>query len=286
MHRTPKTSLFSPGLHREYQGTHGRLLLLPQGYLLASGDMGECWRWGSKPGYRTIVYLLPSGVQTVVWSQPFYPFGKRSVVLLWNSEVKPDDSGMQPLFFRLKSNVLTWMIINQQSNKCWLSWFVNSYIVFYLHPANRAFLQVFAAFYTGCIVLTREVHTILVLITANHASVWVGLHAHHCSLYLADVGLIWTDFEHGLVLDFEKLGSLPFHRKSLPSSVCCAHIFNPKLPIENGNCGVNVAQMLIIREVDQVVRFSTDCDFSCFRNFDHDIVGRAFNDVEGKNASN
>lgn len=49
---------------------------------------------------------------------------------------------------------------------------------------------------------------------------------------------------------------------------------------------MDVAQVLVIREVDQVVGFTTDCDFACFGDLDHDIIGRSFDDIEGENSSN
>ena len=53
--------------------------------------------------------------------------------------------------------------------------------------------------------LAGQVHAIFVLVAAYHTSIRVGSLTHQGHLDLADVRLVRTDLEHGLVLDLEQL---------------------------------------------------------------------------------
>jgi len=54
-------------------------------------------------------------------------------------------------------------------------------------------------------VLAGHVDAVLVLVAADNTSVGVALLTDQSHLYLADIGLVCSDFEHRFVLYLEKL---------------------------------------------------------------------------------
>jgi hypothetical protein len=56
-----------------------------------------------------------------------------------------------------------------------------------------------------------HVHTVLILVAADHTGIRVGLLTNQRHLYLANVGLVGPNFEHSLILDLKKIALLAFH---------------------------------------------------------------------------
>lgn len=131
---------------------------------------------------------------------------------------------------------------------------IYTYKVFDFHSADRAFFQVLATFYTGSIVLARKIHAVLILITANHARIRMSLLTHQGHFYLADICLIRSDFEDSLISNFEQFAGFALHGQSLPCTIGSAHILNIVLSIAVANRGMDVAEMLVIREVEEIIR--------------------------------
>lgn len=74
-----------------------------------------------------------------------------------------------------------------------------------LDSADGALLEVLAAFDASSIMLARHIDTVLVLITADHTGIGVTLLTNQRHLDLADIGLIGSDLEDCLVLDFKEV---------------------------------------------------------------------------------
>ena len=98
--------------------------------------------------------------------------------------------------------------------------------------------------------LARHVHAVLVLVAADHARVRVAPLTHQRHLDLADVGLVGADLKHRLVLDLEQVTRLALQRQSLPRSIRCTHVLDVVFSIDVGYRRVQVAQMLVVGEVE------------------------------------
>ena len=114
--------------------------------------------------------------------------------------------------------------------------------------------------------LAGHIDTVFVLVAADHTGVWVGLHAYQCHFDLADICLVSADFKDGFIFQFEGIAQLILKGKSFPSTVCRAIVFNVILSFYVSDCGMSVAEVLVVWEIQQIVGFSSYCDFpSCFR---------------------
>ena len=86
------------------------------------------------------------------------------------------------------------------------------------------------------------------------------------------------NFKHGRFLTF--------HRQSLPSAIGSAHVFDVVSTIADTDRRVNIAQVLVIGEVNQIVRFSSDSRFTLIGDLDDSPVSGSFDDGEGEYSSN
>jgi len=114
----------------------------------------------------------------------------------------------------------------------------------------------------------------------------MGSLAHHRSLDFACVGLIWANFEHRLMLDFKKIRMLSLHWQSLPSAISGAHIFNVVSALHDTDSGMDIAQVLIILEMNQVIRLSPNSHFSFVGYLDNSSMGWAFDNGKCQDTSN
>lgn len=130
-----------------------------------------------------------------------------------------------------------------------VSGLVDPHEVFNLHPADGALLQVLGALYARSVMLTGHVHAVFILVAADNASVGMAFLADQSHLYLAGVGLVGANFEHSFVADFEELAAVSLQRQSFPSTVSGAHVLDVELPLRVSDGRVQVAQVLVVREV-------------------------------------
>lgn len=98
-----------------------------------------------------------------------------------------------------------------------------------------------------------HVHAVFVLVAADHASIRMTFLTDQCHLDLADVGLVGADLEDCLVLDHEELAAVALKGEALPCSVGGAHVFNVELVVGVGDGRMEVAEVLVVLEVQQVV---------------------------------
>lgn len=124
--------------------------------------------------------------------------------------------------------------------------------------------------------LARHVHTVLVVLKAYYARVLVALLAHQRCLYFASVCLVGPEFEDQLVSKLIVLACLPFVRESLPGPIGCPHVFQVVLVVDGENSRVEVAQVLVIWEIQYVTLLPAHRDLIVFRNFDHIALRRSF----------
>lgn len=133
--------------------------------------------------------------------------------------------------------------------------------------------------------LAGHVHAVLVLVAADHARVGVRLLTHQRHLDLADVGLVRPYFEHRLLFYLEQIALLALEGESFPGPVGGAHILHVVLPHIIGNGGVEIAEVLVVGEVEEIVGLPADGDFGLLGDFDDGVVRWSFDDIEGEVAA-
>ena len=141
------------------------------------------------------------------------------------------------------------------------SWFVNTDIVFNFGSANGTLLKIFTAFDASSVMFAWHVHAVFLLLAANYTSVWMRFLAYQSHLNFAHIGLIGSYFENCLILDLEEFTCVPFDWEPLPCSIGRSHIFDVKFTIYVTYGGVDVAQMLVISEIQKVTGFSPHGNF-------------------------
>lgn len=125
--------------------------------------------------------------------------------------------------------------------------------------------------------LAWHVDAVLVLIAADHASIRVAFLTDQGHLDLADVGLVCADLEDRLVLDHKQFAGVALEGQSLPRAIGRAHVLDVVLAICVCDGGMEVAQVLVVLEVQQVVGLATNGHLG-LRDLYDCIVSRAFND--------
>ncbi len=97
--------------------------------------------------------------------------------------------------------------------------------------------------------LARHVHAVLVILVAYDTSVGVGPLTDQCGFDRTHVRLTGADLEHRLVHDLEQQAHFPFVGKPSPCAVGCSHVLDVKLIADWSDRGVDVGQVLVLREV-------------------------------------
>ncbi len=114
----------------------------------------------------------------------------------------------------------------------------------------------------------RHVDTVFIIIVANNASIRMSFLTNISGFYCTNVSLAWSNLENCFVTNFKQRTDLSFIWKPSPCSVCRTHIFNVKLLSNWCDCRMNIRQVLVLRKVQQVCLFSTNCRFLMIWNLD------------------
>ena len=82
------------------------------------------------------------------------------------------------------------------------------------------------------------------------------------------------------MLNFKQIRRLALHREALPCSICGSHVLNVVFSLSDADGGVHVTQMLVVLEVNEVVRLSSNGHFSFVGYLNTCSVSWPFNDSE------
>lgn len=180
----------------------------------------------------------------------------------------------------------SFLLLMYGMNELKRSGFVDTYIIFNLSPADRTLLQILAALDTRRIMFAWHIHAVLLLFTANHASIGMRFLAHQCHLYFADVGLVGSYFEDCFIVDFEEFAGFALHGEALPGAVGSAHVFDVVFGIHVADGGVDVAEVLVVWEVEEVVRFPPHRHLHRLGYFDDEWLRWSLNNAQSEHSSN
>ena len=73
-----------------------------------------------------------------------------------------------------------------------------------------------------------------------------------------------------------------FHRKTLPCAISGAHVFDIVSALSDADRRVNIAQMLVILEMDEIIGFPSDSHLSLTWDLDNRSMCWSFYDSEGE----
>lgn len=122
----------------------------------------------------------------------------------------------------------------------WFSIFVYPYKIVNFEPTDRTFLQVFTASNTSCVMFTRHINAIFVILITYDACIWMSLLTYISCLYSADISLTRTYLKYRLVRNFKQWTDLWLIGKSLPGSICCPHVFDIELIVQWCDGGMDI----------------------------------------------
>jgi hypothetical protein len=103
-------------------------------------------------------------------------------------------------------------------------------------------------------------------------------------LDFADIGLVGANLEDSFIFDLVQRTDYSFHGKSFPGAVGGAHVLDLILPVEEADGGVDVAEVLVVWEVEEVVGFAADGNLGLFGDLHGHVVRWSLDDGEGEHA--
>lgn len=122
--------------------------------------------------------------------------------------------------------------------------------------------------------IARQIHAIFLILAANYAEIFRVLFLYDVSsIPGASVGVRCSDFEHCLIHQQLSCTFVSFLRESEPGAeltiklpICCGHVLQKKSIFDIGDGSMNVAEVLVVREVNCIVYLPAAVDFSTQRN--------------------
>lgn len=151
--------------------------------------------------------------------------------------------------FQIQLIKIIWQLLRRENelsmalsfqNLIWCSILVYPYKIVNFEPTDWTFFQVFTASNACCVMFTRHIHAIFVILVANNACIWMSLLTDVSCLDSADISLTRTYLKYSLVRNFKQWTDFWLIRKSLPGSICCSHVFDIKLIVQRCDSGMDI----------------------------------------------